>query len=386
MKLLYFKFHQNRPINEEFDCWGFKGPRGFQGTPNSKIQKTPHTERYVFQNIENNITGASCRKPQRLWARGDYELLGRFLREIDWYYELAYLSVNDQYEIFLKVIEPLIDRCIPLCGMKGFNKVPWAVNPPKSLCRQKNVAWSNYKECRSIYGRSNNLTITAWENFCNINCQVKNFTIQSQKNYEKSIAAQLSESPKLFHSYIKNRKTNRPVVGPLRLNNGGVNDDPLTMANCFVDQFASVFCRTVPGTQSENQLCTSTIFNVDINPESVRKVLEKLDPNKSVGEDGVHPRFLSVLADDLAVPLSIIFKNSFLSRELPARWLSSIIVPIYKKASRYDPLNYRPVSLTSVTCKAMERVIVEELNRYLDENILISGEQFGFKKAHSTVD
>ena len=42
----FFKFHQNRAINEEFDSWGFKGPRGFQGTPISKIQKTPHTERW----------------------------------------------------------------------------------------------------------------------------------------------------------------------------------------------------------------------------------------------------------------------------------------------------------------------------------------------------
>ena len=38
--MLYFKFHQNRPINEEFDCWGFKGPRGFQGAPISKNQKS----------------------------------------------------------------------------------------------------------------------------------------------------------------------------------------------------------------------------------------------------------------------------------------------------------------------------------------------------------
>ena len=46
MKTLCFKFHQNHQINEEFDCWGFKGTRGFQGTPISKIQKTPHTERW----------------------------------------------------------------------------------------------------------------------------------------------------------------------------------------------------------------------------------------------------------------------------------------------------------------------------------------------------
>ena len=37
--MLYFKFHQNRPINEEFDCWGFKGPGGFKGLRFQKFKK-----------------------------------------------------------------------------------------------------------------------------------------------------------------------------------------------------------------------------------------------------------------------------------------------------------------------------------------------------------
>ena len=40
MKMLYFKFHKNHPINEEFDHWGFKGPRGFQGTRFQKFEKS----------------------------------------------------------------------------------------------------------------------------------------------------------------------------------------------------------------------------------------------------------------------------------------------------------------------------------------------------------
>ena len=37
--MLCFKFHQNRPVNEEFDCWGFKGPGGFKGLRFQKFKK-----------------------------------------------------------------------------------------------------------------------------------------------------------------------------------------------------------------------------------------------------------------------------------------------------------------------------------------------------------
>ena len=41
---------------------------------------------------------------------------------------------------------------------------------------------------------------------------------------------------------------------------------------------------------------------------------------------------------------------------LPCDWLHSIVVPIFKKYHRYEFLNYRPVSLTPVPCKEMEKL------------------------------
>ena len=42
------------------------------------------------------------------------------------------------------------------------------------------------------------------------------------------------------------RKCNRPSVSPLKLDSGHVSDDPAVMANCFVQQFASVFSSSDP--------------------------------------------------------------------------------------------------------------------------------------------
>ena len=64
----------------------------------------------------------------------------------------------------------------------------------------------------------------------------------------------------------------------------------------------------------------------------------------------------------------------------------STIVPIYKSGGRYNALNYRPISLTSVPCKVMERVIVKFLFAHIEGNSLLSEKQFGFRSRHSTID
>ena len=83
----------------------------------------------------------------------------------------------------------------------------------------------------------------------------------------------------------------------------------------------------------------------------------------------------------------MIFNSSLLEGVLPLQWLSSTITPIFKKkGARTDPLNYRPVSVTSVPCKVLEKVIVSRLTPYLNDNGILSEHQFGFRSGHSTID
>ena len=62
-----------------------------------------------------------------------------------------------------------------------------------------------------------------------------------------------------------------------------------------------------------------------------------------------------------AEPLSIIFRIIYNTRIVPSEWKLSNVVPIYKKVDKKDIKNYRPISLTSIIAKVMERIIHEEL-------------------------
>ncbi|RMC07537.1 hypothetical protein DUI87_17011 [Hirundo rustica rustica] len=93
-----------------------------------------------------------------------------------------------------------------------------------------------------------------------------------------------------------------------------------------------------------------------IPEEVVRELLNCLDVHKSMGPDGIHPRVMRELADELAKLLSIIYQLSWLTGEVPDDWkLANVTLP-HKTGGKEDPGNYRPVSLTSVPGRAVDVV------------------------------
>ena len=78
-----------------------------------------------------------------------------------------------------------------------------------------------------------------------------------------------------------------------------------------------------------------------------------------------------------------IFQISYDKGELPACWKNANVAPIYKKGPVYDPANYRPVSLTCITCKLMEHVIAHHMREHLDCHNVLTPLQHGFRSLFS---
>ncbi|KFQ10193.1 hypothetical protein N330_02148, partial [Leptosomus discolor] len=108
-----------------------------------------------------------------------------------------------------------------------------------------------------------------------------------------------------------------------------------------------------------------------IQEEMVSDLLLHIDVHKSMEPDGVHLTVLRELAEVLTKPLSIIYQQSWLTREVPAGWNSANITPVYKKGWKEDPGNYRPVSLTSVPGKLMEQIILSSITQHMQDNQVI---------------
>ena len=157
-----------------------------------------------------------------------------------------------------------------------------------------------------------------------------------------------------------------PTVGPLSIGGQVLSDDPVSMAEVFASLFESVYSLSSPqGTPAPHQMTSSQMVPIHMTLQDVHDKLQALDLYSAVGPDDLHPALLKSCSKSLAYPLYKIMCPSLAEAHLPAEWKSSIIVPVFKKVSLYNPLSYRPISLTSIPSKVLERIIVDHCNSYL---------------------
>ena len=113
--------------------------------------------------------------------------------------------------------------------------------------------------------------------------------------------------------------------------------------------------------------------NVSIS--EVERRLRTLKSTKSTGCDNLPPRLLKDSASNIASPLTHIINLSMQTGLFPSEWKSAKITPIHKSGSRSNFDNYRPISVLPAISKVMD---------FLNENRLLSKNQFGFRPKMST--
>ena len=105
--------------------------------------------------------------------------------------------------------------------------------------------------------------------------------------------------------------------------------------------------------------------------------------NISPGVDGIPPKLLLEIVEQISIPLATMFNLSLEEGVVPLEWKEANTIPLFKKRSRNKSENHRPVSLTSVIWKLLERQIKDHLVDFLFKNNLINPSQHGFLKVRS---
>ena len=112
--------------------------------------------------------------------------------------------------------------------------------------------------------------------------------------------------------------------------------------------------------------------------------MKELDERKATGQDVVSGYILKERRQEMTEPIHHIIECSIQTGS-PQRMKRDDIMPIYKNGNKEEPLNYRPVSLTSRICKICEKIIKKQWTDYLEREGIISDRQIGFRAGRSCV-
>ena len=313
--------------------------------------------------------------PTYMYNKADFEGMRASLQEIDWQEAMRDSSCEEAWQTFSVKLEEITAKHVPKTKppptKTKTKKPPWVTDELTKKIKEKQKLFRKYMKTRQSedqksYSRARN--------------QVRWKCRQEAKRHEISIAEEAKTSPKGVFNYAKRKMKTKTGIADLTKEDGTLASSSEEKANVLNDFFSSVFTLEdtthMPATPEPTPM--KPITSIRITESEVRKRLDKLNPTKATGPDGIPPRLLQELSEDLAGPLTVIMNKSMEEGKIPEIWKKANVVPIFKKGKKNVPGNYRPVSLTCVLCKVMEAIVREQIVDHLKLNNLISEAQHGF--------
>ena len=125
------------------------------------------------------------------------------------------------------------------------------------------------------------------------------------------------------------------------------------------------------------------ISQLHFDTVGIAKLLSNLDVKKAAGSDQIPCWVLKTGAQEIAPFLQRFSSLSLQIGDFPRDWKKANIHAILETGDRSLASNYRPISLTFVSCKIMKNIIFSHIMSHLEEFKVLSDIQHDFRKSHS---
>lgn len=328
-----------------------------------------------FDIVSSSLAQRPVTKPN--FHKADYDVINNILKDTDWQGLLFNLSAETSVGVFYDKIYEIIKKKVPTTTTKSSHYPTWFTPSLKRTFRNKSKAWIKWK----IYGNSSD-----YEIFANLRKSFKSQCEICYNNYMNSIQDSIRINIKYFWKFISDLKNKPGIPSKINLNNHSANT-PTEISNLFSDFFNSVYEPSTfdkdtwspPQNYADN---SSLISNINISLSDIFIELKKLDQTKGAGPDGIHPLFLKNTAQQICIPLHIIYNKCLVEGVFPDIWKQANITPVYKSGAKDNVSNYRPISILSTLSKLFERLVHNKVYPTLHGTII--EQQHGFVKRRST--
>ena len=244
-----------------------------------------------------------------------------------------------------------------------FRDKPWINNKIKKMMHIRDKVLNKLKK------NSDDATKALYKKFRN---RVAVLLKESKTNYFHNFFYTNGNNMKLLWSGLKsiisnnNSKTN--IISKLNDVNGNLTTDPTEIANTFNNFFVNVAGNTTKGiprtkkspmdylgTRNEHSFLMTPVL-----PMEISDIKSSLKTGKSIGPNSI-PTKLLVLCPHICSSLSDIINESLQSGTFPEKLQLAKVIALFKKGCPLTASNYRPISILSVFCKIIEKVMYKRL-------------------------
>lgn len=133
----------------------------------------------------------------------------------------------------------------------------------------------------------------------------------------------------------------------------------------FVHALTETFCHNFSWETDEPLLPLDNVgWDFSVTPFQVFQKLRRLNLRKSVGSDRIPMKLLTIAADILCYPLSVIFNRSIQSKSFPTSFKFAFISPIPKKRCP-TVRDFRPISVLPAISKVFEQLVLDNMKAEL---------------------
>ncbi|XP_062716992.1 retrovirus-related Pol polyprotein from type-1 retrotransposable element R1 isoform X2 [Aedes albopictus] len=131
----------------------------------------------------------------------------------------------------------------------------------------------------------------------------------------------------------------------------------------------------------------SELANYIFTCPRIEWALDSFESFKSPGMDGIFPAHLQKCKLTIIPILLTLFKSSFLLRYIPTKWrqVRVVFIPKTNKKDKTSPKSFRPISLTSIFLKLMEKLIDEYIKSDILQDKPLNRAQFAYQTGKSTI-
>ena len=306
------------------------------------------------------------------FKRADFLGAKEHLSNITWENEFANLDVNKSWDRLKHILKFIEDNYVPKRAVKRYRKPIWMDKVAFRSCQRRNKMRRINKQSKTAESLANYLSSVKIAN---------NEKKRSRLDFEHKLGYNIKTDSKSLYAYVRSKSRSKDSAGPVLDSTNNLIFEPHRIASTFNDYFTSVFTQentdTLP--QVEPMLDPSDeIADIEFSEEDVDTLLTKLKDNKSPGVDNIHPAMLKNLHSELKKPLYLLFRKSLDEGTVPNDWKMANVAPIHKKGNKKLTSNFRPVSLTSMVGKLLERLINQAIMTHLSQHNLINDTQHGF--------